>query len=51
MVRNCNRDAESAVELRHGDGGGGAHRVSSSFVKRDVGVVYVEKFCSCKNKN
>ena len=22
MVRNCNRDAESAVELRHGDGGG-----------------------------
>ena len=27
-----NHDAESAVELRHGDGGGGAHRVSSSRV-------------------
>ena len=25
-------DAESTVELRHGDGGGGAHRVSSSRV-------------------
>ena len=42
MVRNCNRDAESAVELRHGVGGRVPIVYHHHYIVQQCGLIFLE---------